>query len=919
MSSVLQYKRTEVIGRGKFGVVYKAYHKQTKQIYAIKVLNLDTEEEEIKDVQQEIQFLSELKNVPNITHYYGSILHDTKLWIVMDYCAGGSLRTLLKPGVLEEKYIAVITRELLMTLSEVHKMGVIHRDLKAANVLITKEGNVQLCDFGVAAKISSKSQRRTTMAGTPYWMAPEVIKSGETYNSKADIWSLGVTIYETATGNPPYCDKDASWAMQLIAKATPPRLEGGDYSPALKECVALCLDENPEDRPSADDLLRCKLVKLYKNYPTGILKEVISRYLLWRERHSSRDSVFINLEHEHEDTVDEIVKNKLPGFGEDDVGNNNGNTTNANGDQIQVKWDFDSLESKEYMMENDIDINKVDYSKNYETQSGENTYSTLPTLKGSSTADRSNNTATFNQLQQGGTMKNASDVPRTLQMLFEDPDENKLEFSGYAAPPTIGNDGTESPTIEIPDMEALSSFPSTSNLTAHTNNNSNNNNNSTSNSNSNNLHNPQVLNRPPALYHTQSASGALESRFNPLNTSPVEPRPRKKTISNTLGHSGSNLSPTPSGPMPHTPPYTNNSNSIRTPSPKPPVSSGLQNLTNIVSKAGSPSKMKALQGNTNPLLQPINFNASTTDVSRAAGTSNAGAINIGGNSSTSLGVPGSTVGTPPQLVQQHSMPILPQQGAHSSGLHSANLKARRNRPGFIQMPTPSNTVNTLAALTTSSDLHRDDKDVNQFGISISQAAQMPISMTPVTEKEPIQFAGKPDAQIEKGVAKETSSITTSKPHQSSLLAQKKSQPPPQPQPQPHPQPQPQPQPQPSLSLSPSNQVFINASASQPNLTLGHTKSTVETTSEHNSSFSAPAFPQNSLNPPHLPHPHPHPHPHPPLASSFTAKSATIFPSVPAINGDFFLDSSTSKNNLVNELDSMIQLFTQGLDALEESL
>ena len=95
-------------------------------------------------------------------------------------------------------------------------------------------------------------------------MAPEVIRTGDTYNSKADIWSLGITIYEIATGNPPYCDKDASWAMQLISKLTPPRLEGREFSQALKECIALCLDENPEERPSADDLMKCKLVKIYK-------------------------------------------------------------------------------------------------------------------------------------------------------------------------------------------------------------------------------------------------------------------------------------------------------------------------------------------------------------------------------------------------------------------------------------------------------------------------------------------------------------------------------------------------------------------------------------------------------------------------------------------------------------------------------
>lgn len=111
-----QYKLLEIIGRGKFGTVHKGYNVDTKQVVAIKILNLDTDHEEVKDIQQEIQFLSSLKSVPNITHYYGSYLKGHKLWILMDYCAGGSVRTLLKPGPLQEKYISVITRELLIAL-----------------------------------------------------------------------------------------------------------------------------------------------------------------------------------------------------------------------------------------------------------------------------------------------------------------------------------------------------------------------------------------------------------------------------------------------------------------------------------------------------------------------------------------------------------------------------------------------------------------------------------------------------------------------------------------------------------------------------------------------------------------------------------------------------------------------------------
>ena len=130
------FRRTEVIGRGKFGIVYKGYNIKTKQIYAIKVLNLDSDSDEVEDVQREIQFLSSLKQMPNITRYYGSYLQNTSLWIIMEYCAGGSLRSLLRPGRIEEKYLGVILREILVALSFIHKDNIIHRDIKAANVLI---------------------------------------------------------------------------------------------------------------------------------------------------------------------------------------------------------------------------------------------------------------------------------------------------------------------------------------------------------------------------------------------------------------------------------------------------------------------------------------------------------------------------------------------------------------------------------------------------------------------------------------------------------------------------------------------------------------------------------------------------------------------------------------------------------------
>jgi protein-serine/threonine kinase len=290
------YRRLEAIGRGNFGVVYKGVNLETKQVVAIKVLNLDTVEDEVLDVQHEIAVLSQLSqsDAHNITKYYGSYLYGTRLWIIMDLCAGGSVRTLLKPGAIEEKYIAVLARELLTALVYIHKEGIIHRDIKAANVLITKEGRVRLCDFGVAAEITTNKLKRSTIVGTPYWMAPEVITEGALYNTKADIWSLGVTIYEIATGNPPYADQEAMRAIMLIPRQKPARLEGSQYSPALKDFVAQCLDENPNERPSAEELMKHKFIKQSRNTPTTYVRDLVSRYMSWKHRNQHvRDSIAI--------------------------------------------------------------------------------------------------------------------------------------------------------------------------------------------------------------------------------------------------------------------------------------------------------------------------------------------------------------------------------------------------------------------------------------------------------------------------------------------------------------------------------------------------------------------------------------------------------------------------------------------------
>lgn len=153
----------------------------------------------------------------------------------------------MKSGKIEEKYIVLIVREVLVALSYLHRQGIIHRDIKAANVLLTQAGKILLCDFGVAAHLQIASNKRSTFIGTPLWMAPEVIMDGKSYDTKADIWSLGVTLYEIATGNPPYFGMEPLRACALIPNRAPARFDAseGNFSLVMKEFLALCLQTDP--------------------------------------------------------------------------------------------------------------------------------------------------------------------------------------------------------------------------------------------------------------------------------------------------------------------------------------------------------------------------------------------------------------------------------------------------------------------------------------------------------------------------------------------------------------------------------------------------------------------------------------------------------------------------------------------------
>ncbi|XP_073331052.1 mitogen-activated protein kinase kinase kinase kinase 2 isoform X1 [Pagrus major] len=254
------YELIHRIGCGTYGDVFKARNISTSELAAIKIVKLDPGDD-ITSIQQEITMMKECKH-KNIVAYFGSYHRNTKLWICMEYCGGGSLQDMYHvTGPLKEKQIAYVCRETLQGLYHLHETGKMHRDIKGANILLTERGDVKLADFGVAAEISASVAKRKSFIGTPYWMAPEVaaVEKKGGYNHLCDIWAVGITAIELAELQPPMFDLHPMRALMLMSKSNfqPPRLKDKTkWSAAFQSFVKMALIKSPRKRPSAETLLQ---------------------------------------------------------------------------------------------------------------------------------------------------------------------------------------------------------------------------------------------------------------------------------------------------------------------------------------------------------------------------------------------------------------------------------------------------------------------------------------------------------------------------------------------------------------------------------------------------------------------------------------------------------------------------------------
>ncbi|OAQ96665.1 hypothetical protein LLEC1_01455, partial [Akanthomyces lecanii] len=285
----LSYSKQKKIGQGASGSVYVAKIKETAVGIARDVLRqqgpraqvaikqMDLAHQPRKElIVNEIMVMKDSRH-KNIVNFLDAFLrnNNAELWVVMEYMEGGALTDVIdnNPSISEEQ-IATICHETCRGLQHLHRQNIIHRDIKSDNVLLDARGNVKITDFGFCAKLTDAKSKRATMVGTPYWMAPEVVKQKE-YGPKVDIWSLGIMAIEMIESEPPYLNEEPLKALYLIATNGTPRLKKPEkLSKELKAFLSVCLCVDVKSRASADELLAHDFLK--HGCPLGTLADLLA-------------------------------------------------------------------------------------------------------------------------------------------------------------------------------------------------------------------------------------------------------------------------------------------------------------------------------------------------------------------------------------------------------------------------------------------------------------------------------------------------------------------------------------------------------------------------------------------------------------------------------------------------------------------
>lgn len=276
------FRIIEKAGQGASGAVYLAeslIRGQDHRKVAIKQMDLNVQPRK-ELIINEILVMKDSQH-KNIVNFLDSYLRGTSdLWVIMEYMEGGSLTEVIENNEckLSEKQIATICFETLKGLQHLHKKHIIHRDIKSDNVLLDAKGNVKITDFGFCAKLTDQRNKRATMVGTPYWMAPEVVKQKE-YDEKVDVWSLGIMTIEMIEGEPPYLNEEPLKALYLIATNGTPKLKKPDLlSNSIKKFLSICLCVNVMYRALTDELLEHSFIQ----HKSGKIEE-LAPLLEWKQ------------------------------------------------------------------------------------------------------------------------------------------------------------------------------------------------------------------------------------------------------------------------------------------------------------------------------------------------------------------------------------------------------------------------------------------------------------------------------------------------------------------------------------------------------------------------------------------------------------------------------------------------------------